>query len=494
MFVDGRDVGTGPHTFDTSFRGGGSQVTVSAPGFRPKSLWIPNNGQQGTEDVALVPITGTLDVRGLPGDAEVRIDGNWRQPGVQAARVGRRTVEWRAFGYAAGLAQAVVKENETTVLEASLQPVPFALGGLTTSRQAFHHGVPGSPGTVRLGFTAAAPGTARVEVRTSDGAVAASWDFPSLTWGQSVVWTGLDAAGAPVPDGAYAVVLSGAGPGTEPLEWARTLVVVDSRLTLTFRGNALAPGAGLLWVPSPETLPMGVGQATAFALAHAGVVDGGPVVQAPVAAGLRAGVVPGWEVDLRAVFRAWSEPWLDAAYAGFVLKHELPEPAPGLRWAFQAGGTLGSWVQGGFGVPPTDLLTDYPALKAALPFGWALGPVTLLAAPEFDLSPAAPSYSGDPGTGWRTWGYARAGAVWDLEGLSLGTSAALRTRTFDHPLGLEGPAQVGLEATLSLPTETPVFLSFLAGAEVWGPGDTAVYAGLGIGTLLGSPLPPDLGP
>ncbi|HTH14619.1 MAG TPA: hypothetical protein VMB23_09490, partial [Spirochaetia bacterium] len=418
----------------------------------------------------------------------------WIPAGVQPVRIGRRTVEWRAFGFRSGAAQAVVKEAQTTVLEVATEPVVFSLGGLSLSRTGFHPGAPGAGGTLRIGFTAVAPGQARLEVRTADGTVAASWNYATLTWGQSTVWLGLDASGNPVPDGAYAVVLSGAAPGDQTREWARALVVVDSHLNLNFRGNALAPGAGLLWVPTPETLPTGVGQISAFALEHTGVVDDGPVIQAPVATALRAGLTPGWEVDLRAVFRLWSEPWLDAAYAGLTVKHELPEPVPGLQWALQAGGTIGSWISGGYGVPPTDVLTDFPALKTALPVGWALGSLTLLAAPELDLSPAAPSYGGDPGAGWRAWAYGRFGAVWDLKDLSLGASAVVRTKTFDRGAGLEGPVQAGLEVTLPIAGEVPFFLSALAGAELWSPGDGAFYGGVGIGTLLESPLPPDLGP
>ena len=84
--------------------------------------------------------------------------------------------------------------------------------------------------------------------------------------------------------------------------------------------------------------------------------------------------------------------------------------------------------------------------------------------------------------------------VWDLEDLSLGASAVVRTKTFDRGAGLEGPVQAGLEVTLPIAGEVPFFLSALAGAELWSPGDGAFYGGVGIGTLLESPLPPDLGP
>jgi len=119
IFVDGQDVGIGSHVFDTTFRGGGWRVLVTAEGYHPKSLWVAHDGQSGTEDVALAPVTGTLDLRGLPDGTEVRIDRSLGRTGAQPVRVGRRTVEWKKFGFQAGGAQALVKENETTVLDAS---------------------------------------------------------------------------------------------------------------------------------------------------------------------------------------------------------------------------------------------------------------------------------------------------------------------------------------------------------------------------------------
>jgi flagellar hook assembly protein FlgD len=176
-------------------------------------------------------VTGSIDLSVEPDDAAVLVDGTAARPGLSELPVGRHRLQVRRFGYAEKSLDFEVREKNTTRLSVALGKAPFAIQGFGFSRKTFNPNVAGAIASTDLAFRAASRGSARAEIRNSEGRVVASFEFPDIEdWSQSRKWDGLGSDGRPLPDGIYSarLVAKGEGPGT-PIE-AEAQVFIDSDL------------------------------------------------------------------------------------------------------------------------------------------------------------------------------------------------------------------------------------------------------------------------
>lgn len=489
--LNGQFLGTRSASFVSAGFGRRVTVRVEAPAYRTQTLDLTLWGQTQTIAVDLQPILGTLEVTGnnLEG-AALSVDGQALKVGANPVLIGDRTLRVERFGYT-GVSMAVtIRENETTSVTADLEPAAFDLTNLASDRPAFNPDSAAIAATLGFSFRASGPGHAALVLTDARGLLLRRWDYPALTtWNQSAAWNGLSVDGVALPDGPYDLTLTGGvAPGVETVK-KKLSVRIDRSLVDKDR-STLGPAAGLLWVPTAEVLSPGTLQVSVLGLGHAQP----PLLHVPLSTAVRFSPAQDWEVFGQASFRLWSDPYLNSGYATFSVKQRLETARAGFRAAWLVGATAGSWLEGASGVPPTDFLTTYPALRASLPVSWSWGRWTLMLAPEVDASYWSPSTAYEaagPDEGLRLWAYGRAGLAFDPGPFSLAVSGAARTRTFDRGAGFLAPAQLGFEARWPLPS-TPVTLTGYASVSAYSTDDYAWYGGLGVSLLLPPTLTLDL--
>lgn len=488
--INGRLAGTGSASIESSGFGQKVEILVEAPSHRPRSLSVSLLGQTETIRIDLEPILGTLQLLGDLGEARLQAGGKALSPGDNRLLIGDYRVVARRFGFEDQTHSITIEEDLTTSLSLSFIPAPFALTRLKSNRpDGFNPDSASIAATVRLTFEASAPGRARLVLADSTGVELARWDYPRLsTWNQEALWDGRF-QGTPLPDGVYTLTLTGGG-GDEDTQKQALSVRIDRALIDTDRPS-LGPASGLLWTPTPEVLSPGTLQLSFLGMGH---VEGG-LGHFPLSSSLRFAPAHGWELWGQTSFRVWTDPSLSSGYATFALKQRIPLDSTNFRLAWVAGGTLGTWLTGDPGIPPTDFLTTFPAVRVLLPAAWSWGKWTLVVTPEIDGSFWSPATAYEAATGaeegFRLWGYGRLGLSYDPGSFSLALSGAARTRSFDKGTGWLAPAHLGLEARYPVP-ETPLTLTTYLSVSAYSTVDYAWYGGLGLSLLLPASLTLDL--
>jgi hypothetical protein len=211
VYLDGGIVGTGSVSLD-NISPGLHRLTVIKDGYYAQSLTVRVIAGETTKvSVALVPMTGTVEITGIPENTvfSVKIgDREYASKRIEVAE-GHRNVTIRVFGYREQTLLADVRGRHTTVIEFKGEPAPFEVGDLAISRRTFNPDNPALLGCAEISFTASAPGTGRLELRDASGATIKTIVLaPFTTWKQRVVWDGTGNDGSALPDGTYPLSVS----------------------------------------------------------------------------------------------------------------------------------------------------------------------------------------------------------------------------------------------------------------------------------------------
>jgi hypothetical protein len=489
--INGRLAGTGSVSIESSGFGQKADILVEAPSYRSRSLSISLWGQTDTVSVDLEPILGTLQLVGENlSQARLAAGGHPLTPGANRLLIGRYTVVARRFGFEDQNHEVEVIENQTTTLPLDFVPAPFALTRLGNNHpDGFNPDSASIAATTRLTFSASAPGHALLVLTDRAGLEVARWDFPRMSsWDQEAVWNGRY-AGKALPDGVYTLTLTG---GADQEVAPQTLSVLIDRSLIDTDRPSLGPAPGLLWTPTPEVFSPGTFQVSLLGLGH---VEGW-LGQFPLSVSVRGAPAAGWEVFGQSSFRVWTDPTLDSGYFTLALKRRIALDSPNFRAAWVAGATLGTWLTGDLGVPPTDFLTTFPAARVLLPAAWSWGKWTLVVTPEVDGSYWSPAtaYESASGAeeGFRFWAYGRLGLSYDPGAFSVALSGAARTRSFDRGTGWLAPAHLGLEARYPV-AGSPLTLTGYLSVSAYSTVDYAWYGGVGVSLLVPASLALDLG-
>lgn len=235
VYLDGGIVGTGSFAVD-NISPGLHRLTVVKDGYYPQSLTVRVIAGETTKaSVNLVPMTGTVEITGIPDNTvfSVKIgDREYASKRIEVAE-GHRDVTIRAFGYRDQTLLADVRGRHTTVIEFKAEPAPFEAGGLTITRRSFNPDNPALLGCAELSFTVSAPGTGRVELRDGTGATVKTIVLaPFTTWKQRVVWDGTGNDGAALPDGVYPLSVSVASAAQAASAEGQTTLELASNATI----------------------------------------------------------------------------------------------------------------------------------------------------------------------------------------------------------------------------------------------------------------------
>ncbi|MFW6293845.1 MAG: PEGA domain-containing protein [Spirochaetota bacterium] len=485
VFIDGRRRGTTPLDL-ADIDPGRYLLVVEKDGYysERRRIDVPESGSAVIE-IDLERITGFLDVSVRPGDALVLVDGDRLRDGFAELPIGNYTVRAEAFGYRSHRVDVRVREREVTRVALTLEPAPFEIDELSAWRRTFGPANPGLVGTTQISYRVSAPGSGRITIFDPTGAVVKDVDQgPYTTWEQEYRWDGSDGAGSTVEDGTYRVTVSATGDDGR-VETASTTVTVDSSPVVRYR-SIWSASPGLLYAPTRNALPAGQIQLSAQVAGIIAPFESRLVGRFPGRVAARIGIGSGLEFLGYAGATLHSNPLDDRFSLGGSLAWDGPSTTgnPDVGAGVVLGGMHQSAGPAGRYASP-DTQASYPGLFASLPVSLRIRRVSLVLAPEYRLTVAPVAY-GDgplPANEWGSIAYLRGGVVADLEQLTLGVSAALRSsRLRDRP-AVDLPFQAGAELHWIVPGSAVAVSAFVA-SEIESARDFYLMSGLGVGVLF----------
>jgi hypothetical protein len=313
VYVDGSYRGTTPLIM-SDISPGTHRLELSREGFKTKTLTV-----RVPEDARLVATVNLEALMGwlyisihrapesppepaLPLYPEVYADGE-RLYAYYPAHLpaGYQTLLVRAFGWETASQRAYVAEDRFRYVSFVLSPAPFRMTGAGASRPRFNPANPGALGVTELGFQVSSYGRGKVSILNAAGETVLEQDLGSFTtWAQGISWDGRNAQGGILPDGDYRVIFEGQSSpwgGAEPVSQRLELrVSIDSRIAI-FPLSAYGGLSGLMFSPTPDTLPQGSFQVDGAVLLGAPPSVTVPLSRVPISIGSRYPLAEGLELS-----------------------------------------------------------------------------------------------------------------------------------------------------------------------------------------------------
>ncbi len=475
VYLDNAYQGQTPLLLDGIHRGR-HFLRVSLPGYYEVGRWIDFYGDYVLYEVALLPITGFLDLTLWPPESIATVGGDRVPQGISELPVGTYPLVVRAFGYGDYRDTISVFERGVTTVDVALAPTDFAFSRASALRATVNPENPGVLGSFEVSFSVTGPGTAEVEVLDAGGQVVFSASLlPFTTWDQSFRWNCRDREGQPLPDGPYTFRLTGRG--AETAEDIRAEIALAIDRTMRTAPRALWSGAaGLLYAHAADVLPPGGLQVSFLAAAF----SDGLTLRAPAVLGARFGLNGGVELDAAAdlIVAGDHAPFGASVFARYALVQ--PHGPLGVGASLQAG--FSAQYDPPDGVLLSDTFADFSAISLGLPLEIALGPVRLLLSPTVAASLWTPM-SGSRDPAFTAWMYLRTGLLLDFGQVVAGVSASVRTLPFAAGFpGLGLPAQAGAELHWLIPN-THLLVSAILASEIASASDFYLMGGAGLGFL-----------
>lgn len=457
-------------------------LRLEKEGYYPHTVWLDYGGGRLVYSTRLNQITGFLQVDARPPGARITAGDYTLTSGVvQELPVGLYTLRVRLFGFEEHAELVAVSEKALTRLGVDLPGAAFRIEDLQPGRGAFNPRNPGLLGRTRVRFRVSTFGTGRAVILDGSGTEVWSTELPRFTtWEQSFAWNGRSASGDLLPEGEYTVRVEASAespPSAEPVT-AEGSVRIDGSLVLSYR--SLWTGAsGLLFAPTPETLPRRAVQLSTLLQAHAEPSGAEAAYRVPWDLGLRLGLGArnDWELDLHGGLILGYGDSVPFFVSAAVKKSLLAPGASG--WL-----SLAALAKLGYQSVLTDPFASFTGLTVGLPAAAVFGRFSLVLCPELTFSLWEPSLTRTewPEPSFEAWAYLKGGLVVDLNPWTLGLSAALRTLPFGSGFGLGLPVQSALELHWMIPG-TQLFLTAAARAEAHAGGDWYFSGGAGLGLL-----------
>lgn len=525
VYIDGSYLGRAPVRI-TTVEPGRYTVRVEAEGYVGviQTIRIDEDSQVDLT-IRLEPITGHLRLTGDVAESSVRLNGSAassvavdRQGMEYELPIGRYRVVVERFGYESFRSTVEIRENRTSTLDVSLEPLDFAIQSVHVTRRRFSPTNGGALGRTILNFTVTTPGRGNLQVENAEGTVVYREQLgPFRGPNQRVSWDGTVSAERSIssnadsssnagssskgsvtglaPDGRYLLRLEGVGDGFDGADQVAQEIVVDSSLVIRAR-RSMSGVSGLSYAAGPDTLPEGTWQLATTAIGHRVLIDGEWALRLPSFLSLRSGVGGDTEIAAQAgaSFVSGAAPrWFAAASVKTQLLRRGGNPP--LISAAVAGRAALRGTGGRASVDGPDTLTNFPGIAVSTPI--ALGrSLRLTVTPEIVFSPARVYYgtdkeslneifgpAADGGEGWSWWLYGRAGLMYETPAWSVGLSAALRSTPADRGLGIDLPMQAGAEGHVMIPGTT-MFVSGILGAEASAVDNFYLIGGGSVGVLF----------
>jgi hypothetical protein len=491
VYVDGVERGLTPLYLE-SLPSGGYSIRVTKDGYEDRRFRLTaRRGSRVEVSVDLEEANGRiiLEIRRdpaappeelLPLDPFVYVDGVRIYERSLSLPIGLRVISAEAFGWEKKSETVYIGEDSVQRLELVMKSAAFALSNTGIKRKRFNPQNSGALGSTEAVFSVSAPGNGMFEIFSREGKKVYEGGLgPFKSWSQQLRWNGRDGEGRGLPDGQYTIRISAwavlAGSEEAAVKSAELSVELDSSLEIRPLSIASAQG-GLLFAPSPESLPRGSYQISA--LLEAGKPPGEAVSFAslPLALALRFAPVERLEISaaLNVTPRFFQASGVVLWGGGASVKWTIAAPGKGPAGLGAALSLAYGWAGGGpytsFGLG-TGLNLSFPVSMRFTPadvtVDLILSPFLLWAGSSGHPDSAAPR----PGAG--------AGLL--LRYGAFGGGLSLRW-DFDPKELKSGPLVSALEFSYLLPANVILSASggvWLDQSGVWG----GAFFGLGLGFM-----------
>ncbi len=476
VFLNEKDYGRTPLLLK-DMNPGIYRLSIRKAGYHVYEQWIEiKKDAKLALTITLAKIVGFLSVKTTPEHSIVYVDNIQRNTGISMLPVGSYAVRIRAFGYEDYATRVQIRENEITSIEAVLEKAPFSVRNVVAERAVFNPRNPGILGKTRIGFEVTTYGKGTLRIEDSSGKAVWFHEFTPFTdWLQIAYWDGKDSAGAMLPDGEYRAIIEAEEDSGISAIRAELPVRIDSSAVIGLR-SVWSGVAGLLFVPTPDTLPAQTFGLSSLALVHIRQDTNAAILfRLPFSLGTRFSPLDQIEIDIKTNAVFYNQGYSSLA-VGVGAKYQITKSnADIFRCAVYTQGVFQTGA-------PTDSFTDFIGFTAGFPAEFVFGPVHAVFAPSLTLSPYSVSYS-IPGFGtpeFSAWAYARAGLYVDFGFLMTGLSFAARTKPFAQGFSFDPPFYSALEAHCMIP-ETVLFLSGGASLEFTDANNYFLSFGGGIG-------------
>jgi hypothetical protein len=430
-------------------------------------------------NVKLSRFLGFIDVKVEPSNAQLFLCGSPITPGISAAPAGTCELTIELFGYKPGKENVSIRKGETTSVYVLLEKASFSVSEIKVSKRQFNPTYASFDGKTQIVFDVTAPGKGTLSINNRAGESVYVYSFPEFkSRNQSIWWDGKSRTGEILPDGEYGIVVEcQAQNGLESV--TREAAVAIVRSTSSFYQSVYCGSAGLLFCPSPVTLPWNSFEISSMSVGHVEVVNGETFIRAPSALSLRYGFSNDFETDLL----------LGLILANYTIPPILLSGSLKYKYLdagdlFRLRGALYGRASFHYGTG-SDTFTDFTGLSGGLPFELRVGFFSILVDPELVISQWRVSGSSDyfSNAGFFSWMYLRAGVLFDFGVVSLGASAVVRTLPLQQGFAIDLPIQGGAELHIALGS-TGLYLSGLATIDFESMESYYVSAGFGIGFLF----------
>jgi len=222
----------------TGLTAGQHSLVLKAKGYSDLVLTLTLMPDTKTSiSTSLKQLTGFLDIRVRPQNAEILVDDNSYSEGFLELALGIHEIRVRAFGYKDLVKRVLISENLVYSMDVELLPAAFEAKGFYQSTSRMNPRNSGMKGILAISFSVTAPGSGVFIVRDYSGKQLESIELPGFTtWEQSVRWDGRDKDGQPLADGSYHFELQlWPAPGQESLKDSynyESQVELDSSLVI----------------------------------------------------------------------------------------------------------------------------------------------------------------------------------------------------------------------------------------------------------------------
>ena len=473
VYINGLYQGETPLTLE-DIENGEYSLEVRKSGYISEKRWIQySEGEFDEYTITLEEITGFLSVAFSPENARIFLDGRELDSSFEEVRAGKHLLTVKAFGFEPFEREIVIDRDETTAVEAFLEPAELEISRVRVSKQVFNPGNPGTLGSVTLRFEVSKEGSGSVSVFSPETVSAAVFELPPFTgWEQSITWDGRNSDGEPLPDGTYTFFIQAEDETVRVTE--KFSVTIDSSRRV-FYSSTLSGAGGLMYCPGTEVLPTWASQLGISFLGHIQDIEGTAYYRFPIQASLRISPFSNFELTAAAGLKLTSAPEtpISVSVSG---KYQFA------NWnIFRMAAT----VKGTFVSQDTeDTLTNFTGFSAGMPLQLVLGPFSFVAGPEFTISPERVVYLESktfPVQSVYVWNYFRAGIALQWKRWGAAISAAIRMLPYTEGFRIHWPLPAGAELHFVIPGTQVVLL--LQGAGEFSP-RLGYYLLFGLGAAL----------
>lgn len=457
-------------------------VQLSKTGFHTIEFQIKISSDKRTSVIVdLKPLTGLLNIKGLPEEALVYVNNHEIDPNIDEIAIGENYIRISAFGYEDFIHVLYFGGEPDFIYSPELIQKDFQLSDMTLSRDILWMNDSKSQKISKISIIADAPGKGSISIRRiSDNRIVESSE---LTFDKPKTQYIFDLTRYPSEsDDAYVVqVVSSDDENQFILE--KTIQVKEGNKSV-WRNN-FSGYSGFIFSPTAEILPMGVTQLqTSISPVYS--TDSLDSLYTPAIFSLRTSFLKNLEISIGMglyVSHLENETSLDIFASGkyaFINSDDRKGFSMAAGVSLNYNGKISSYGE----IPSYDAFAGLTGISLIIPMEYRLGVISFHLSPEFKISPSIPGTetSGFSDGSLYVWNYIKTAISLDLGNFSTAISAALQSPLYDGSYD-KWPLFIGLDLSTT-PGVTGFSLSLFGGFRYVSGEDTMISSGLSAGFIF----------